>query len=133
LFCGGAVPHRRQVSLSVGRLRLSLQLRNLLLQLRVFRFKPCVRLAQSGFIIQFKVLISDIPGERVTVHPRSDAEKDIGIGDGRKRDHFATLNHRRQIHKILDRLQVEFFDLGNLRRQEPASLFVVPQLCWDFD
>ena len=95
--------------------------------------KPGRGIAQSAFIVKLQILMGDISGERVTIHPGPDAEKDIGIGDGREGNHFAALNHRGEIHKILHRLQVEFFDFGDLGRQEPTPLIVVAELCGDFD
>jgi hypothetical protein len=78
-------------------------------------------------------VVGDISGEIFTIHSGPNTEKNIVIGDGRERHQLATLDRRREVHEILHWLQVELFDLSNLRRQEPTSLFVVAQLRWDFD
>ena len=95
-------------------------------------FQPGVGIAQSGFIVKFNILFGHISREHAAIHPGPDAEKDVGIGDRRHRNHFAALDHCREIHKVLNGLHVEFLDLGNLGSEKPMPILVVAELGWDF-
>ena len=74
-----------------------------------------------------------IATEHVAIRPGPDAEKNVVIGYGGKRNQFAALNHSRQIHVVLTRLQIEFSNFGNLSSQKPMPILVVAELWRNLD
>src|SRR5439155_6291443 len=95
--------------------------------------EPPIFVRELRFVIKSEGMIVFISRERVLIGSGADAEQNVVIRHDRYWGKIPARNHCRYVEKVLTILNAVLLYFGNLRRQEPVTIFIVTQLCRDLE